>query len=299
MEVNKIYINTYKYDFYFAKICISSIRFWYPEIPIVLIKDVSKGEFDTSKVERMYNVKIFETSRKSFGWGFGKWEPLFLENNDSFLVLDADTAFVGPVLDKVKYIDSQFIVDEEIQPAAKFNEIYYNTDRIKEVNPEFNYPGFSFNEGQWFGTSGIFKRRDFEDILHWSEPPKSKYPDIIYQGAQGHLNYKLQDEFQKGNISLSRLPIMIWPSNGNADFIDFDKLIVGSHAYDFIIHWAGMPFRRLRELPRADILLYYVNLHYAKSNKFEKVIDNLKLDYYYWEKRLVNFYKFKVKSFIS
>jgi hypothetical protein len=32
MNVNTIYISTYRLDFQFAKFCIASIRYWYPDI---------------------------------------------------------------------------------------------------------------------------------------------------------------------------------------------------------------------------------------------------------------------------
>ena len=77
MKVEKIYINTYKFDFQQAKICIASIRYWYPQIPILLIKDHGMGAFDTNTVEKVWNVNIFDTQKKQFGWGYGKLEPLF------------------------------------------------------------------------------------------------------------------------------------------------------------------------------------------------------------------------------
>ena len=65
MKVDKVFINTYKYDFYFARICIASIRYWYPEIPIYLIKDEKEGSFDSSFTERVWNVRVLDIPRKN------------------------------------------------------------------------------------------------------------------------------------------------------------------------------------------------------------------------------------------
>ncbi len=40
-----------KTDFYFARICVASIRYWYPEHPIYLLKDDSQGIFSTEEMK--------------------------------------------------------------------------------------------------------------------------------------------------------------------------------------------------------------------------------------------------------
>ena len=53
MIVKKVFISTYRYDFHFARVCIASIRYWYPDIPIYLIKDENSGTFDTQYDEEL------------------------------------------------------------------------------------------------------------------------------------------------------------------------------------------------------------------------------------------------------
>src|SRR5687767_6536333 len=108
MKVDKVFINTYKYDFHFAKICIASIRYWYADIPIFLIKDEEQGTFDTSYTERMWNVKVLDIPRKRFGWGYGKLETLFLDGKETFFVIDADAVLTGPVIDVARKMDADF-----------------------------------------------------------------------------------------------------------------------------------------------------------------------------------------------
>mgnify|MGYP000034963464 CR=1 FL=1 len=110
MNVDKIYVNTYKGDNHWCHICVASIRFWYPNIQITLIKDVNKGNFDISYLEKKFNVQVFNSNEK-YGWGYGKLEPLFLSREESFLVLDSDTVLTGPVLDLVKNVAEYLALD--------------------------------------------------------------------------------------------------------------------------------------------------------------------------------------------
>jgi hypothetical protein len=271
MKVSTVYINTCRRDFAFAKICIASVRYWYPNIPICLIKDTGAGNFSTTITEKKWNVKIFACERKKFGWGYGKLEPLFLKDNHSFLVLDADTVLTGPVLNNADDVSSPFLVDKEIQPAKRFNEIYYNLERISEIDNNFKYPGYSFNSGQWFGTAGIVTRNDFITVLNWSEPPQPKYPDILFNGDQGVLNYILQSKEQLNKISICRKKIMIWPDAGNADFINCKMLTEKKSDYPYIIHWAGMGKKKKSSLPRADIIHFYKKFYLTRLNWFQRI----------------------------
>jgi hypothetical protein len=276
MKVDRVFINTYKYDFHFAKICIASIRYWYPDIPIFLIKDENEGTFDTSHTEKLWNVQVLDIPRKKFGWGYGKLEVLFLEAKESFLVIDADAVLTGPVIDAVREIDADFIVDKEEQPEGRFNEIYFNLARINELDKDFIYPGYSFNSGQWFGTSSIIKREDFRKTLNWSEPPVSIDKNIVVNNDQGHINYIIHSFDHRKLITLTRIRLMIWPVEGSADFIDLEKIKVKSADYPFIIHWAGMSGLKFSDLPRQDILNFYKEHYYTKSAALHPFFDAAK-----------------------
>lgn len=275
MNVDTVYINTYRYDFDLARICVASVRYWYPSIKIVLIKDNSSGNFNTSRLQKLFSVDVFETHIKNFGWGYGKLEPLFLEDKKCFLMLDADTVMTGPVIDSVKDIKADFIVDEEVQPSSRFNEIYYNLERICEVMPDFKYPGYSFNSGQWFGTSGLLKRTDFEISLNWSSPRTPKFPGIIFNGDQAHLNFIVHLKEQNGEITVKRKKIMVWPSEHNADFLSLEAIKTKDSNQPFIIHWAGMKANRKSLLPRFDIIDFYKQYYYSSTKKGQKWKDQL------------------------
>jgi hypothetical protein len=279
MNVKKVFISAYRYDFHLTKICIASVRYWYPDVAIFLLKDESKGTFDSNFTEKKWNVQTLQTKRKKFGWGYGKLEVLFLDNEEAFLIIDSDAVLTGPVIDTVKEVDTDFVVDKEEQPASRFNEIYYNLDRINELDENFRYPGYSFNTGQWFGTSSILKREDFEKSLIWSDPPVTRDRRIVVNNDQGHLNFVVHSLEQKKLISVARIKLMIWPVNGNADFILLDKLKTRSGDYPFIIHWAGMSGTKFGNLPRIDILKFYKDYYYSKAGSFRRFIDGIKESY--------------------
>ncbi len=177
-------------------------------------------------------------------------------------MLDSDTVLTGRVIDKAESIDTDFLVDDEIQPTNRFNEIYYNLYRINELDKNFIYPGYSFNSGQWFGTSALLCREDFSKFIEWSEPPIPKFPDIIFKGDQSVLNFILHSKEQSQSFKIVKKRIMIWPSDNNANFIDIKKIMKKVPDYPYIIHWAGMKFDNLDKYPRADILRFYLSFYY-------------------------------------
>ncbi|MEO7685318.1 MAG: hypothetical protein ABIU86_15415 [Gemmatimonadaceae bacterium] len=52
--------------------CVASIRYWYPDGRIYLLKDYIKGGFSAEEFEQYWNVKTFRTERLVFGWGWSK-----------------------------------------------------------------------------------------------------------------------------------------------------------------------------------------------------------------------------------
>lgn len=287
MKVDKVFINTYKYDFHFARICIASVRYWYPDIPIYLIKDEKEGPFDTSFAEKAWNVNVLNLSRKRFGWGYGKLEVLFPDKRETFFVIDADAVITGPVIDMARRTNADFIVDKEVQPVKRFNEIYYNLDRINELDKDFTYPGYSFNSGQWFGTSSIIKREDFSKTLKWSEPPETLDKNIVVNNDQGHLNYIIHTFEQKNLIKVERTKLMVWPVDGKDGFIELQKIKTRSDDYPCVIHWAGMSAMKLSELPRQDILNFYRSYYYSRAGGIRRIFDAVR-DYYVGLRRKVS-----------
>ena len=50
----KVIIAVNKTDLWFCRICIASIRFYYPDVEIYIIKDELNGFFSTNEMEKLW-----------------------------------------------------------------------------------------------------------------------------------------------------------------------------------------------------------------------------------------------------
>lgn len=280
MRIERIYVNTYRKDFHLARVCVASIRYWYPEIPIFLIKDtIGAGDFDTSTLERRFRVSILEAGAKTMGWGFGKLQPLLRPPGEAFMIMDADTVMSGPLLDRLSDMEADVIVDEEVQPREKLFNLYFDTEKLGTLDPVFSYPGYSFNTGQYAAVSGILKESDLEPFLDWGPPPRVLRPDIFKNGEQGLLNYIMQKKQAEGSIRLTRSPIMIWPADHAADPVDLDAIRHRRPMEDRVIHWAGMKDVPEKALPRMDIIRFFRDEYYRHAGSGQRSLDFMKDSY--------------------
>jgi hypothetical protein len=282
MRIERIYVNTYRKDFHLARVCVASIRYWYPDIPIFLIKDIrGAGDFDTSTLERRFHVAILEAGARTMGWGFGKLQPLLRPPGEAFMIMDADTVMSGPLLDRLAYIEADVIVDDEVQPREKLLTLYYDTEKLGILDPGFTYPGYSFNTGQYAAVSGILKESDLEPFLDWGPPPGVLRPDIFKNGEQGLLNYIMQKKQAEGSIRLSRTPVMIWPEDDAANHVDLHAIRERRPVEDRVIHWAGMKGVPEQALPRTDIIHFFRDEYFRHAGPGQRYIDFMKDSYGY------------------
>ena len=286
MKIDRVYVNTYRYDHVHLRICIASIRYWYPDIPVFLIKDEASGKFDTSALEKQWKLNVLKTEFSEYGWGFGKLEPLFLPEDHRFLVLDSDTVITGPVLDLVKDIATDFVVDEEVQTDAELRRLYYDVDFVKQIFPGFVYPGYTFNSGQWFGRTGRISKDDLAPLVNWMPLPVLKYPESFMPGDQGILNLTIHHKESQKQISVQRKKFMLWPKNGGAAIVDLESIRSKKDPGNYVIHWAGLKTERLQDQERYDILKFYLD-HYQKSMGFlGKAMMQLKDQYLKLERKI-------------
>src|SRR5215467_5198634 len=132
--VDCIYVGASKHDARFTRICVASIRYFYPEVPIRLL---AGGPVEPELVEelgRYWNVETADVPAGDYGWGFVKLEPLFGSPGEKFLVLDSDTVITGPVLDFCQNTDAPFLVDDEAQSEAAAKRIYYDWKDVRKVD---------------------------------------------------------------------------------------------------------------------------------------------------------------------
>lgn len=265
LPVEAIYIATHKHDMRLTRICVASIRYWYPGIPIFLIKDRIGGDFSTEEIEREWNVGVFQTDVDKFGWGFAKLEPIFKEGGERALIIDADIAFVGKVLDVLSRQSESMLVHHEDQPpepSGRFKELYFSLDLLRKYDPAFHFPQFSFNSGQFVVKTGILSRSDFDGLIKWDAPRSVARPEIFNKSDQGVLNYVAMKKQAEGEISIARLPFMVWNPDEMRGF-EISRINQES-PYPQLIHWAGLRRPSMMDMPRADILAMFEDLYYSR-----------------------------------
>lgn len=264
MKIDRIYVATHRFDVAFARVCVASIRYWYPDLPIYLLKDRYSGDFSTRDLERIWGVKVFDTGGRCFGWGLSKLEPFFDAAPMRFLVLDSDIVFVGPVVDLLEQSDADLVVAAEAQTARRIGEIYFDLARLGELDPGFEFRGLTFNTGQFVGNAGAFARHEFAPHLTEDNPPRLRRPDVFKNGDQGLFNYIAARRLQEASLTVDQVPFMWW-SEADMKNVDLTQMLRDS-PYRALIHWAGYKARRLAALPRADILHHFESCHYSRES---------------------------------
>ena len=294
-KIDKIVIACFKKDLFLLRPCVASIRFWYPEIEIFLLKDIIEGDFSLNEFIKNFKCKIFPTEMKTFGWPWSKLSVLLEEKVDRYLFLDSDTVFLGPVLDVLQTFPEEFIVTgalmkDPYDPNFIFN--YIDINKIGEVDKDYKFPGFGFNGGHIVMKSGIFKKTDFTPIINFKPKISSIYPEIFKHGDQGCLNYIFNKAVQEQRITLRYVDFWIWPGLPFSDKINLEK-IKNKDGYNYIMHWAGIKPIDFRKYIRYDILKFYNEIYYVKI-PFGKIKKSLR---YYKQLCIVQAKIFKYKLF--
>jgi len=258
-------------DFWLTRICVASIRYWYPEIPIGLLKDVSLGDFKTSELEKYWNVSIAGAPDPPRA-DFTKVEPFYLPGHQRILVLDSDIIFLGRLLETLEKHNEDFVVNwrrterlsaEEKKKCA--SDGYYDVENLRKYLPDFEPPDFFFNTGQLVLTSSILQRNDFESWLVGAPPWQSvNCPEALFKFDQGLLNLLLTRMGRAGQCTIgicdfvkwSRHRDMVWP-------FELDKL-KSREGYPFLIHWAEhKPFHKTGFV-RGDLLGFFEDYYYSR-----------------------------------
>ncbi len=262
-RLDAIYVTASARDARLTRICVASIRHFYPDAPIRLLVGGPLEHGLADELARHWSVRTADVPPGDWGWGFVKLEPLFGPPGERFLVLDSDTVFVGPVLELWDRCGGDFLVDEEVQSEADTHRLYYDWQKLAAVDPEARPPRFVFNSGQWFGTAGVLTREDFAPFIDWSAmPPKLRHTGLFMPGDQGVLNYVLNQKALLAGLKVERRKIMHWPGHGMDDIRS--ETVKAGGAPPRIVHWAGFKGGRLSDFPGADVLRLFERRYYAR-----------------------------------
>jgi hypothetical protein len=261
--VDCIYIAASARDARYTRICVASVRYFYPEVPIRLLISGSLQWGLTEELQRYWNVRAADLSSKgNYGWGFVKLEPLFGPRGKRFLVLDSDTVLTGPVLGVRSDSEAPFLVDEEEQSEDDTQRLYYDWRKVRAVDPSAQPPAFVFNSGQWFGTAGVLTRADFASWVEWTMPRRLRHPKLFMPGDQGVLNYVLNQKAVLGAFPVECRQIMRWPAH-SMDGLDAENVAKGT-AVPRIVHWAGLKKARQRDMLGANLLAFFEKVYYSR-----------------------------------
>lgn len=271
MKIDHIFIAGCKQDLRWTQCCVASIRRWYPHIPISLLKDLYRGNYDTSELENCWDVTIAPTVHNIFGWGMAKLEPLLMATGERVLVLDSDVLFLGPVLDDWERFDEDFIIDNHVQPEENIEHFYFDREQLQVLDPDFIFPGYVFNSGAAVATTGLLTRADFEPFIDFTPPPRLRYESAFRCAEQGVLNYVVFKKAQLGQLSLRRLPLQEWAGFVRPRSVRIDHLHANS-PYRHLLHYAG-PKKTLFSANRNGHLLrhfeaaYYTRLPWGRVRR--------------------------------
>jgi len=257
-----IYIAASAYDGRYTRICVASIRYFYPDIPIRLVVGGPLERGLAEELRRHWRVETADLPRGDYGWGFVKLEVLFGPPGEKFLVLDSDTVLTGPVLDAWSESRAAFLVDDETQSEADTKRLYYDWEKVRTADPAARPPRFVFNTGQWFGTAGVLQRDDFTPWVEWTMPRKLRHPEHFMPGDQGILNYVLNRKAETESLCIERRKIMRWPGH-SMDGLSAETVSKRAAA-PLVVHWAGMKRMRQRDMVGSDLLAFFERVYYQQ-----------------------------------
>jgi hypothetical protein len=262
MKIEHVYITGNRHDLRFTQCCVASIRRWYPDIPLSLLKDESNGSYGTRELEDAWDVSVFQSEDPLHG-GWAKLEPMFRPGRQRCLILDSDIVFLGRVIDSLEALDADFVVEGRGGNPDYMARDYFDLVALKELDPEFVFPGYTFNIGQVVATSGILQRADFEPFVRFEGIPAKLHPDVFGGVHQGIVNYVLLKKAQDGELTLERLPFMEWAPTTPRPMTRTRKLTADS-PYPSMVHWAGRKWKTFLPLRNGRLLCHFERHYYSR-----------------------------------
>ena len=268
----KIIVVCHKYDYFLTKICIASIRYYYPDVDLFLLKDAINGFFSTTTLEKYFKVRVLDLGRDKYGLFTTKIHILLSKKlkGNKYLVLDSDIVFIGKVLDYLsKYAaENDFVVSKQTGLKPNSNEFrgsVYDLSWVKSIYHDFTAPGYYFNAGQIIVSPGLIRSSDIKQLFDpkhypfWTEYGLKHLP--CYD--QNLLNFLLPVLVKKGRIRIANTSFMYWSELNQIKYkLTLDE--VRQAKYPYLIHWArAHKSTNLKAMTRGDILLFF-QYHYYK-----------------------------------
>ncbi|MEO6719112.1 MAG: hypothetical protein ABIN67_02060 [Ferruginibacter sp.] len=268
-------------DFFLTKICISSIRFYYPGVEIFLVKDKINGDFNTSALRKIFNVKLLNLGKKYYGWSSAKIHFLLQKHlpKKRYLCLDSDIIFIGRVLERIEKEKGEFVLNADmIEPPFSEENLhdYFDPEKVKVLYPDYEYPGFFFNAGQTVVTPGIIDEALLEKCFDPYRYPYFTNKMIFPTVDQSVLNAVIPILMKKNNLQVGRVRFMRWSvqffsnnENNNVDLF-LDGLT------PLMIHYCGdIRTQDLGKMKGDNILKFFRDYYYIKLSGRIRLLNRL------------------------
>jgi hypothetical protein len=233
MEINDltIVVCCNKNDYFLARICVASIRYYYPTISIELVKDEGNGKFNSTELEKNLQVKVVDLGVKKMGWSGAKFHYLYqMPRGKKVLMLDADIVFTGPFLQRllpsISSNDYVVSIDEsDLSDTEWIRKTYFDMDAIRAAYPTYQFPGYFFNAGQIFVTVGSISNTILDQFFNVNTYPYWKKKELFPLVDQSVYNYLLPTLAAENQIKLGKERFMIWAKSKEAGMMDLKEIM--------------------------------------------------------------------------
>lgn len=263
-----IAISVNKNDIWFCKILVFSIRYFYPSLRIVLLKDYLNGKFSTLELEKRFNIEIANLEKTIFGWSVSKtFYLLSLKKGEKVLLLDSDIIFLDPFIDKLidKIENYDFVVnadfhDNPYQEWVTYS--YFDVKKIENFNNKYYYPGYVFNAGQLFATGGAINLYDLKDNFDAISYPYWINKEIFPLVDQSAYNYIFPQMEREKKIRVAAEQFMLTP-DVNKDLLPNIESLKNKNSSVGLLHWAGgYKNINIKKMKYYELLNFFENHYY-------------------------------------
>jgi hypothetical protein len=265
---------THRYDLPNLFVCVASIKYWYPNIEIVIIKNTNNGDVDLSFLKNYYNISFASDSDYNFGIFYGSLLPFLAAKEERFIIVDTDTAFTGPIIDYIESFNEQFVLDFEEQPLHKLKVLYWDPEQVANYVKGYSDNWFTFNNGIIAATSNLIRKDDFSDFLIWEDDkePEMKNDRAFPMFDQSAINVVINKKYDTNSITVTRQPIMIYPPFYTGNEMELLAQIQKRNGKEYrVIHWADQKNISLTQRPLGKIYRFYLEQFFKGFSKSEQI----------------------------
>lgn len=284
-------ITTCPSDIHYARILVSSLNFFHPEIPITIVADggvSTRGLQKVPSVHRIYrSCEIPAVKKYKLNGLLTKLAFFWLDEFEYNILLDADSVVIRPFVDLVKkHIPFDFMplhgweVDLSDHYGRELVAHYcFSPELLHQYDPQIDLSHLIFFvSGHWCLRPSEGRR---EEILRHREYLTTRHSrdTLFYFGDQGLLNYLINRHRQQNTARIAILPITLLGHEHVSSGIDLslNGMLHGSESPWKIIHFTG-PSRRskLSTHPYGSLLTYFNTRYYAQQPPGMEIFDHLK-----------------------